>query len=263
MTPIATKNNAIILKDGSVGTDCGCCVDVWRCTGGAGDPCVLLYAYQPAAIELNGVAITGVGSRQLQVDQVPYSNVLQYTSESEFGEWNIWTCDQYGNTGVRAWHHKIRFYNLGFNNVSALCENASPRMGDFVDTGDAAHDESPVVKTIETVMVLCSGMASCSLDVQIDTTRRFRFYKCSITSPSIFRTAYVQRNWWPAFPSDQYSGPIVLTHTNIAGIADPIYTNAFSEWGSTLGDPNPLLNLAPPDFHVSVSAELQPSACVP
>jgi hypothetical protein len=269
MTNIVTKGGAVILKDGKAAEDCECCG--WRCTANSpSDQCVLEYAYQPVSLHLNGFAITGIGSQQHYIDGVPYVKVLQHLGSVESGAVDIWQCDMYGNTDVRAWYSKIRFYNLGSNTfgdwhlrTDDLCANASPRMGEFVNTGDVPHDQSPLVKTIETIIVSCSGMASCSLGVRIDTTRFFRLYNCSALNPNLgYTNEYVERNWWPGFPSDQYDGPIVLTNTNISGIIEPFYAHTFSEWFGPRPYPEALVNLAPPEFNVSVSAELQPYSCV-
>jgi hypothetical protein len=228
--PLATKDNAIIIKEGKLANSCDCCGG-WYCYG-----CVEGFKYDPLSgfdyAAFGTVSINGVSTFAPYQDYSEVAGCFAIQSERFYQKstqplCQAWVTGRNGNPSVSRYVRK-QFYDVRQNFGNYINVYGVPvRVGD----GSVFQSTLDLTVTIRSSQECNVGGRFVSTQVSVDIISNLRVESSYINSSSnidfsdyVFKS--VKAGSLTVRPGDADSWPIRFDGTTLAGVANAVVTDS-------------------------------------
>jgi len=254
--PLATKNNAIIIKDGKLAENCNCCGG-WYCYA----PCLKAFA-APVTLVVQGRAIDPRSNSQFTF--VSQSHPAGAFPQEKISE----TWEVLFGTVV---YSRVEHFEYSFRNSSGLIEIVMTSNAGAFSGSEVPAYASERLGSVSTVMSLeVIALNQCELYVKTNITQtvslpRYTSFPCNVgrwTGTHVW-------SYSPVIRGDDFTSPLEYNQSTVGTYRQALGSSRtyFYDWFACYSQPYPasIINKPPPEFSVSVVCDrmIDPRCLVP
>jgi hypothetical protein len=252
--PLATKDNAIIIKDGKLAENCDCC-GPWYCYA----PCLKAFN-APITLIVNGRALNPSVPQSFTVA----SNPKPPNYFPEYKTYETWKV--LGGTAV---YSKIEHFEFNFRNSAGFIEREmTSNAGSFSGNEVSAYASERLGSVSTDISLQVIPVDQCKLYVKTVITQtvispRYGSFPCNVG----FWTGTHVWSYSPVIQSDSFTSPLEYNQGTVGNYQQALGESVtyFYDWFACYLQPYPssIVNKQCPEFSVSVLCDsLEDPRCI-